>query len=190
MRSWRTKCWLNLLTQRTSPLLFRYLILIILPYYTVYTLLSGQLHTETLLPWQLHNVTMTTTHCYHDSYILLPWQLHIVTMTTIHCYHDNYILLPWQLHTVIMTTIHCFHDNYTLLLCQLHTVTMTTTHCYHGNPQDYQSTYADSNFIHYSTRDGSAKKNLDYEPVSGVLVSHLNKFITLWYRLPWYSSKN
>lgn len=35
--------------------------------------------------------------------------------------------------------------------------------------QDYQSTYADSNFIHYSTRDGSAKKNLDYEPVSGVL---------------------
>jgi len=35
--------------------------------------------------------------------------------------------------------------------------------------QDFQCTYADSNYIHYSTRDGSAKKNLDYEPVSGVL---------------------
>lgn len=35
--------------------------------------------------------------------------------------------------------------------------------------QDYQCSYADSNFIHFSTRDGSAKKNLDYEPVSGVL---------------------
>jgi len=35
--------------------------------------------------------------------------------------------------------------------------------------QDFQCTYADSNYIHFSTRDGSAKKNLDYEPVSGVL---------------------
>ncbi|XP_063680769.1 sodium/calcium exchanger 2-like isoform X7 [Bolinopsis microptera] len=35
--------------------------------------------------------------------------------------------------------------------------------------KDFQCTYADSNYIHFSTRDGSAKKNLDYEPVSGVL---------------------
>jgi len=35
--------------------------------------------------------------------------------------------------------------------------------------QDFQSTFKDANFCHYSTRDGTAKKNLDYEPVSGVL---------------------
>ena len=40
--------------------------------------------------------------------------------------------------------------------------------------QDFQCTYADSNYIHFSTRDGSAKKNLDYEPVSGVLVGVLH----------------
>lgn len=32
-----------------------------------------------------------------------------------------------------------------------------------------QSTFKDANFCHYSTRDGTAKKNLDYEPVAGVL---------------------
>lgn len=35
--------------------------------------------------------------------------------------------------------------------------------------QDFQCTYADANFCYFSTRDGSAKKNLDYEPVTGVL---------------------
>lgn len=35
--------------------------------------------------------------------------------------------------------------------------------------KDFNSTYAAANYIHFSTRDGSAKKNHDYEPVSGVL---------------------
>ena len=35
---------------------------------------------------------MATTHCYHDNYTLLPWQLHTVTMLisdTLSCYFDN-----------------------------------------------------------------------------------------------------
>jgi len=38
-----------------------------------------------------------------------------------------------------------------------------------SSSKDFNVTYADSNYIHFSTRDGSAKKNIDYEPVSGVL---------------------